>query len=467
MKYTPYSTSQNYLKMLSTEFAVNRIQTFHPRDQGDILKIVYEAKENGLKVKYYGGSFPVNKEGADIIVSLGSMRRFICYDPEEQTVTFEGGVTLAEMLQNMESLNSTLEIYGIIPNMTIADAISVGLVGSNGTIANCLKSCQVLHSNGAVIEWVWPCSREVPDRISTIPTERSFAPTLQAMVCGLGVGGIINTATFKCIPIHLAQEIIYDCPVSDVINNWQQLLEGLYGYMYWYPLLDKVIVKRASSVRLRLGHLQPWWRKCLETCYWSMHWLVNRASPYLAWYFPSLTRKLSQMQFNLIMKASSYRMQHSFQPQLFISVGSHCRGMKWFLPAEKLQNVVEDIRNWAELHFYLCSTPILIAVQTHQALAFHQPFLCPYTEKKTCTLWTDWFSSRSIISSYSATMAEFEALLQKNGGRKCWSAGPVYASPLIGQMYPGFRQWCEKRTILDPLTLFGSAYVVGDLFVKS
>jgi len=453
--------------MLSTEFAVNRVQTVRPRDEGDILKIIYEAKENGLKVKYYGGSFPVNKEGADIIVSLDGMRRFICYDPEEQTVTFEGGVTLAEMLQNMESLNSTLELYGIIPNMTIADAVSVGLVGSNGTIANCLKSCQVLHSNGAVIEWVWPCSREIPDRISTIPTERSFAPTLQAMVCGLGVVGIINTATFKCVPIHLAQEIIYDCPVNNVINNWQQLLEGLYGYMYWYPLLDKVIVKRASSVRLHLGHLQPWWKKCLETFYWSMHWLVNRASPYLAWYFPSLTRKLSQMQFNLIMKASSYRMQHSFQPQLFISVGSHCRGMKWFLPAEKLQSVVEDIRNWAELHFYLCSTPILIAVQTHQAMAFHQPFLCPYTEKKTCTLWTDWFSSRSIISSYSATMAEFEALLQKNGGRKCWSAGPVYASPLIGQMYPGFRQWCEKRTILDPVTLFRSAYVVGDLFVKS
>ena len=122
--------------MLSTEFAVNRVQTFHPDDAGDILKIIYEAKENGLKIKCYGGCFPVSKEGVDIIVALDKMRRFICYDPEEQTFTFEGGVTMAEMLQNMESLNSTLEIYGIIPNMTIADAVCVGLIGSNGTIAH-------------------------------------------------------------------------------------------------------------------------------------------------------------------------------------------------------------------------------------------------------------------------------------------------------------------------------------------
>lgn len=80
--------------MFSTEFAINRVQTVRPRDEGDIQKIIHEAKENGLKVKYFGGSFPVNKEGADIIVSLDSMRRFISYDPEEQTVTFEGGYDL-------------------------------------------------------------------------------------------------------------------------------------------------------------------------------------------------------------------------------------------------------------------------------------------------------------------------------------------------------------------------------------
>jgi hypothetical protein len=158
-------------------------------------------------------------------------------------------------------------------------------------------------------------------------------------------------------------------------------------------------------------------------------------------------------------------MHHTFRPQLLISVASYCKGIKWSLPAEKLQNVINDIRIWAKHHFYLCSTPLLIAVQTHQTSS-HHPYLSPYTERKTCTLWTDWFNSTSITSSYSATMAEFEALLQKNGGRKCWSAGPVYASPLIGQMYPGFRQWCETRTILDPTNMFRSGFVVGDLRVE-
>ncbi|XP_021914432.1 uncharacterized protein LOC110827256 isoform X2 [Zootermopsis nevadensis] len=440
---------------------VYRGQTFHPYDGEDLQKIIYEAKENGLKIKYNGGSFPVvNSDGTEIIINLDNMRRVICYDPEEQTFTVEGGLTMAEMLQSMEFLNFTLEMYGIIPNMTIADAISVGLTGSNGTIANCLLRCQVLYADGSLIDLVWPGPDEVPNRFSNIPTER-LIPTLQTVVCGLGLVGVIYTATFKCTPIHLAQETVYECPLSDIANNWQQLLDGLYGYLYWYPLLDRVIIKRASSVRFHLGHWQPWWKKCVEIFYWSIHWLVNRASPYLAWYVPSFTKKLSQMQFNLAMKASSCRMQHSFRPQLFISVGSYCRGIEWTLPAEKLQNVVQDIGNWAEHRFYLCSTPILITVQTHQALTLHHPHLCPYSERRTCTLWTDWFNSRSITSNYSANMAEFEALLQKNGGRKCWSAGPVYASPLIGRMYHGYRQWCDTRKNLDPSAMFRSAYVAG------
>ncbi|KAJ4427154.1 hypothetical protein ANN_24770 [Periplaneta americana] len=452
--------------MQITELTVDRVQTFHPYDGGDLLKIIYEAKENGLRIKYHGGSFPIDREGAEILISLDNMKRFVCCDPAEGIFTFEGGLTVAEVLQSLAYLNFTLEIYGIIPNMTIADAISLGLMGSNGTVAHCLKSCQVLHTDGTLMDWAWPDAGQIPERITNIPPERTFLPTLQTMVCGLGIVGIINTATFRCIPIHLAQETIYEYTLDDIIDNWQQLSDGLYNYIYWYPLLDKMIVNHASYVRLHLGHLQPLWKKCIEMFYWGVHWLVNRCSPFLAWYVPSFSKRLSQIQFELVMRASSCRIYHSFQPQLLISVVSYCRGIKWCLPADRLQDVMEDIGDWAERYFYLCSNPIIIAVQTHQALSRHHAYLCPYTERKTCTLWTDWFSSRSITSSYSATMAEFEAILQKNGGRKCWSAGPVYASPLIGQMYPGFRQWCETRTVLDPKAMFRSAYITGDLFVE-
>lgn len=453
------------MNLSNTEVMPYRMQTFHPCNAEDIQKLICEARENGLQIKWYGGSFPVKKERVDVVIALDNMRRFVCYDPEEQTFTFESGLTISEMLQCMEYKNFTVEIYGIIPDMTVADAVSVGLMGSNGTIAHCLRNCQIIHSDGSLIDWLWPDPKEVPDRFVNIPSEGRFVPTLETVVCGLGVFGIISTATMKCIPIHLAQETAFECPLKEMVNNWQQLMNGLYSYMYWYPLLDKVIIKRASSVRLQLAHLQPWWKKCMEIFYWSIHWLVVRASPYLAWYAPSFSKKLSQAQFHLVMKASSCRMQHTFRPQLLISVASYCNGIKWAFPAEKLYNVIEDIRIWTKHRFHLCCTPVLIAIQTHQAPA-HHPYLSPYTEMKTCTLWTDWFNSMSISSSYCATMAEFESLLQKNGGRKCWSAGPVCASPLIGQMYPGFRQWCDIRALLDPTDMFRSGYVIGDLLIK-
>ncbi|PSN48136.1 hypothetical protein C0J52_05797 [Blattella germanica] len=444
---------------MSKEVSVSKVNTFHPFDGGDLLKIIYEAKENGLKIKCHGGSFPINKEGVEILVSLGCMRRVTCYDPEEQTFTFEGGLTMTEVFRCLEYLSFTMELYGIIPDMTVADAISVGLLGSNGSIANCLKSCQVLHPDGTLVDWVWPDPEEAQDRMVSGHDERNYVPSLKTLVCGLGVVGIINSATFRCIPVHLAQETIYSTTVDDVLNDLQKLSDSLYGYMYWYPLLDKVIVKQATSVRLHIGHVQPFWKKCAEMFLWGVHWVLNRASPFISWYAPSFAKKLSQMQFDVVMKASACRMQHSFKPQMLVSVGSHCRGIKWCLPTEKLQDAIEDIGDWADHRFYLCSTPIVISLQTHKALSVRRPLLAPYSGKETCTLWTDWFSSRSITTSYSATMAEFEALLQKNGGRKCWSAGPVYASPLIGQMYPGFRQWCETRAVLDPRNMFKSAYV--------
>ncbi|KAJ9588192.1 hypothetical protein L9F63_018456 [Diploptera punctata] len=131
----------------------SKVNTFHPLDGGDLIKIIFEAKENRLKIKCHGGSFPVNKEGVEILINLDNMKRVVCYDPEEQSFTFEGGLTISEILRCMEYRNFTLELYGIIPDMSIADAIAVGLIGSNGTIAQCLKSCQVLHPDGSLVDW--------------------------------------------------------------------------------------------------------------------------------------------------------------------------------------------------------------------------------------------------------------------------------------------------------------------------
>ena len=452
---------------MSKELIKSKLNTFYPLDGGDILKIIFEAKENKLKIKCHGGSFPANKEGVEILINLSNMRRVICYDPEERIFTFEGGLTLSEILQCMEYCNFTLELYGIVPDMSVADAIAIGLIGSNGTIADCLKSCQVLYPDGTLVDWVWPGPEENQDSLISNENGDSYLPTLQTLVCGLGVVGIINSATFRCIPMHLAQETVDSFSVDDMFNNWQKLTDSLYAYMYWYPLLDKVIVRQASMVRLHLGQFQPWWKKYTEIFFWGFYWLVNRCSSLVSRYVPSFTKKLSQMQFDLMMKASACRMQYSFRPQTCISVSSYCRGIKWCIPAARLQDLVEDIGNWAEHRFYLCSTPVVISVQTHKALDVYRPYLSPYTDNKTCTLWTDWFNTHSIMTSYSKTMAEFESLLQRNGGRKCWSAGPIYGSPLIGQMYPGFRQWCHTRTMLDPGNIFKSAYIAGDMFVDN
>ncbi|XP_067013732.2 L-gulonolactone oxidase [Anabrus simplex] len=438
---------------------VIKTQTFHPKDGADLLKILGQAKENSLTIKQYGGTYPATLDGAEVMISLDHMKRIVWYDPEEQTLTVEPGLMLEELLKRMEYLNYTLELYGTLPNMTVADAISVGLIGSSGSIAHCLKACQVVQAEGCLVEWTWPDYDQVSENVN------GCFPSLQNLVCGLGMVGIITSATLTCIPLHFAQEVSYDCSVYDILERFPEMSESVYTHFHWFPLLNRVVVTKTLPVRIQQSFLQPFWKKWLEMICQGLYWLVNRIGPFLSWYFPSCSRPFSGAQLNLMLMTSAHRTHYCFRPQKFVSVSSYCRGIKWAFPADRLHSVMKEIEVWAEDNTAFCSTPVLISHQTHSK--FRHPFLSPQAKDKTCTLWSDWFSTSSINLGYSAPMAEFEAILQNNGGLKCWSAGPIYASPLIGQMYPGYRHWCRVRSALDPCGTFKSAYVEGDLIADS
>lgn len=450
---------------VDSQFAI-KTQTFYPNDGGDLLKIMCQAKENSLRVKHFGGAYPISSEGSEVLLSLSRMKRIVWYDPDQRTITVEGGITLSELLKRMEYINYTIELYGTIPDMTLLDAISVGLIGSSGTIARCLKTCHVLQSDGLLLEWQWPDSDTKLDAEHSLSEDpRVTGPNLNTLVCGLGVVGIVTAATLHCVPMHFAQEVTYECSVSDIFENLHKVFEGLYTRLTWYPLLYKAIITKNYSVRIHQSYHQPWWVEWQEKFFHQIHWVVHQLSPFISWYFPSFAAILSKAQSDLMLRAYSFRNHFCFRPQVVVSVNTYCRGLKWALPVDSLRSAMKEIEEWSEFNPHLCSTPIVISLQTHQSTEIHQPYLCPYTERKSCTIWTDWFNNKSISKTFSVGMAEFEAILQKNGGRKCWSVGPVFASPLIAQMYPGYRLWARNRTVLDPSNMFRSAYVEGELFI--
>ncbi|XP_047108650.1 L-gulonolactone oxidase-like [Schistocerca piceifrons] len=439
---------------------------FYPKDLVDVFKILKQVKENCVTVKCCGGTYPVSENG-DVLISLNNLRRILWYDPAEQILTVEAGVTLKEILKCVEYFNATLELYGTLPDMAVIDAVSIGLIGANGTIAQCIKACKVVSLHGDTIDCMWPCAEHVVDQSGKCDGNGTVCPTLQHVVCGLGCVGIVASVTLKCVPIHLAQQVTYVCTVKEIPGISERLSAALYSELLWYPLINRIAVTNHYPIRLHQGFYQPLWKKVIETAYILMHQIVTRVSPYMSWYFPDASAYLSRQQFGLVMKAASCRTGFCFKPQKFVSVESYCKGIKWSIPREHLPTLMQEIRSWAEKHKHFCSTPIVLCFQTNKDLDLRKPLLCPYTDVSTCTIWTDWFCNKNLMISYSAEMAEFESLLQKNFGRRCWSAGPVFISPLIGQMYPGFKHWCSAKSVLDPELIFRSPYVEGNLIIEN
>lgn len=434
-------------------------------DIPDLRHILGQARENQVSLKCYGGTFPIHRDSTDILLSLSRMKRMLSYQPEEKTFHMETGLTLGEALARMEYLNCTLKLYGTVPDMSLHDAIAVGLLSSNGSISDVIDSCQVIQPDLTLNDWFWPnpTTEEEPEEARRSIT--NSRPNLQALVSGLGFNGIISSVNLKSVQIHKAQEVSYECDLNTFLNESPKLWENLYTDAYWFPLIDKVLVTTAFPVRINNVLEQPWWKMAMEYIYRGFYWLINRASYVLTWHIPSLARWSSTTQFNFLSYIHNYRFNHSFRPYKLESISEHCRGIFWWLPGVRLSDSCHAIERWSQQSFELCTTPVRISLHHHPdgADQNHRPFMAPYSASKGITIWADWFNASSLSSTFNAPMGEFEALLQRQGGRRCWSAGPLYVSPLIGNMYPGYKNWTKTHFHIDPNNMFISAYIEGEI----
>ncbi|XP_063224618.1 L-gulonolactone oxidase-like [Bacillus rossius redtenbacheri] len=419
-----------------------------PLTSEQVGRVVAQASENALTVAHSAGSFPAVSVDADVWVDLSRLRH-AGFSLEHDTITVEAGVRLRELLAAAERETRGLQLYGLVPDLAVADAIAVGLTGSSGGVARCLDSCRVVGPSGEVSSVSW--------------SPEGGGRSLRELVCGLGCLGIVTSATFRCGPLHLAEEYSYECSTNELAGQLPRLSAALYADLYWFPLLDRVVVVHASAVRWRLAYRQPRWKRVLETLHWGWFHAMNWLGPRLAWYWPSLACYLSQKQLEALGGACRHRRNCCFRPYSLVSPARYCRGVRWVLPLDQLNAALLELEDWAEMHPHLCCTPVLLSLQARDCGAAERvPLLAPRAGP-SCAVWADWFDSRSITAGFSPAMAGLEALLQRRRGRKCWSAGPAYASPLIGQTYPGFAAWLRARLAADPGHTLRSAYVAGEL----
>ncbi|CAB3382208.1 Hypothetical predicted protein [Cloeon dipterum] len=426
----------------------------------EIFEVIRQAKDNDLNLRFFGNTFPCpNGSDRDATVDISPMRALVACDPEKQMVKIEGGMTLLELSEMLKSFNLALEFAGPMPNFTVIDAISLGMIASNTSIADSLEKCEVVLPSGATKEVRWPTEKE--DKKAITEGEQRPELSLQSVVSGLGLSGVITSATFKCVPLHTLLENNRRVSLAQFLENWEKMGLASYICASWFALNDTILVTSAFSMRLHLSYKQPVLDKICEAIWMAATSIASALRSWSAWLFPRSAALMSQAHCFCLRNAVRHRTNFCFPVQKFVPLKQHCRGVKWILPSNRKESVLKKLSVWSLEHPELCSSPAEISIQRHARRI--NSFLSPHTADHTFSIQVDWF--HNTCTYFSPELAEFESLLQMHGGRKCWSVGPVSVSPLIGHLYDGFPRWRAAKSSVDRINLFRSAYVDGDLVI--
>merc|ERR1719242_2312332 len=92
-----------------------------------------------VRVLGSGHSFNAMCDSSETLVSLAYMRNVIEVDPDEMTVSCEGGTTYGDLVKYLAPRGVALRNLASLPHVSIAGAIGTGTHGSGKEFGNLLQ----------------------------------------------------------------------------------------------------------------------------------------------------------------------------------------------------------------------------------------------------------------------------------------------------------------------------------------
>eukprot|EP00088_Acartia_fossae_P024465 TRINITY_DN2539_c1_g1_i10.p1 TRINITY_DN2539_c1_g1~~TRINITY_DN2539_c1_g1_i10.p1 ORF type:complete len:569 (-),score=83.32 TRINITY_DN2539_c1_g1_i10:447-2153(-) len=445
-----------------------KTEILYPHCVEDLLEILGQVRENQTQVKVIGGTFPLaphSKE--DIIVSLSCMDKLIGLDVHQQTVTAEPGVRLSNLVAILETVNMTLELAGPLPDLSLVDAIAIGLTGTSGSLSSSVLNVEVvLAGNGPsshnsrlppefdldghnvsfqtgtggpeLAAWSWSTH---PDKMATL-------------FSGLGMVAAVTSVTLKCIPLYRVTEVSHLLYLTDVMDTWGVMM-GSRGpsthHLTWFPFSELVILKQARPVD-RSACVVP---SILNRKLTEFSQIIARlvrilnlvffSSTYLGW-------TLARIQFISLWSAAKNRSDFSHPPVTFLSPDV-VRGSTWLLPLASLPPLLSSIKQWANTHPSQVTSPLQVCTvheerrstisrsHSQPAAGAGQPYLYPRLEIQSLT------SSCSSLDNFSPRSARASPRLPQAG-----SVSPLPPPPLMQRAHAAtvWYDWFLPETGPDP-----------------
>lgn len=354
-------------------------------------------------------------------------------DPATGVVTAMAGTSLGEILDLTVANGWFLPVTPGTHHVTLGGAIAADVHGKNhhrdGSFGAHIDSLQMLTSDGRVMDMR--------------PGSESFAATLG----GMGLTGVIISATFRLIPIETAAMSVHTDATPDLPTTMQSLVDSDTDFRYsvaWSDLSDR----RGRGLVMSADHASadevPGYPRAPGA--------ENRAISLPDW-FPGVVNRVTVNAFNKIWYALGLRrtgrriesLDSFFYPLDRVGDWNRLYGEKGFL---QYQFVVPNDREDALLRIagILASmaTPVSLAVlkRMGDASSGHLSFPMPG--------WTLAVDLPLGDPDLGRILDECDSKVADAGGRVYLAKDSRLRRHLVEEMYPNTVAWREAKARIDP-----------------
>ena len=390
-------------------------------------------------------------------MNLDNFNKIVSADPDSGTVTFEAGISLHNLGDELSKYGLSVPNLGSIDVQSVAGAISSGTHGSSlthGLLSQSITAISLVLANGQLVR----CSAT------------SNVQLFRAALLSLGSLGVITEITFKAVPdfkIAWTQSLH---PLSEVLETWDTTLwsSAEYTRVWWMPYLSRAVFWRAKTTDEPLRPPPMTWyggrvgfltyHNLLALCQW-----VPGLLPWVEWFV--------------------FGMQYGFQPGrvTMTAVEPGRSGLlmdclysqfvnEWALPLSKGPEAITRLGAWingdekasgipfsSKGVWVHCPIEVRVSDTTTQRNASGvRPFLDP-----TCATEPTLYLNATLYRPYNRDppcrmryYEAFEYLMRELGGRPHWAKN-FETSKEIPEMYgEDMEEFMKVRNENDPEGMF-------------
>lgn len=209
----------------------------HPVSVEEIQALVASCRDRGIPLKVVGAAHSYNDifhvPSHGVLVSLDRFASIERVDPQQRTVTFQGGARIPALICHLRREGLALVNLGTNVFDTYIGACATGYHGSGrefGIQASHLLSLEFVNGEG---------------RRLTVPSDHPLFP---AVAVGLGAFGIVTRATVRCEPAVNLRVTVRKEPLASIEERCDEELRRHKHFKFiWVPHTDRFFTWAASE----------------------------------------------------------------------------------------------------------------------------------------------------------------------------------------------------------------------------